>query len=99
LTLRSGRCFLSMDQQWLDNFREKLDQHHSWPSLYVFKFIVPTGKEGEVKLLFPRNTVTEKLSEHGKYTSVTAQVMMQSSEAVINIYIQASKIEGIVAAL
>ncbi|HEY9004668.1 DUF493 family protein [Ohtaekwangia sp.] len=86
-----------MDQQWLDNFRNKLDQHYTWPSLYIFKFIVPSGKEPEVKELFPLHTVTEKLSSHGKYTSITVQMMMPSSEAVIEVYVKASHIEGIVA--
>lgn len=93
----SGRCFLHMDQNWLNNFREKLDQHHVWPSLYIFKFIVPTGKEEEVKQLFSKHTVTEKLSKQGNYTSITAQMMMPSSEAVIEVYVKASEIEGIVA--
>jgi hypothetical protein len=86
-----------MDQQWINNFREKLDQHHTWPTLYMFKFIVPTGKEEEVKKLFPLQTTSEKLSSQGKYTSITIQMMMSSSDAVIEIYMKASKIEGIVA--
>lgn len=63
----------------------------------MFKFIVPTGKENEVKQLFPNHTVTEKLSHKGNYTSITIQMMMPSSEAVIEIYVRASKVEGIVA--
>ena len=86
-----------MDQEWLNSFREKLDQHYAWPSLYVFKFIVPTGQEDAVKKLFPNNVPTEKHSEKGNYTSVTIQTMMPSSEAVINIYQQASVIEGLIA--
>jgi uncharacterized protein len=86
-----------MDEQWIQNFREKLDQNHSWPSLYIFKFIVPKGKEDEVKQLFPNHIAAEKPSSRGNYTSVTVQVMAPSSDAVIDIYIKASTIEGIVA--
>ncbi|HEY3401932.1 MAG TPA: DUF493 family protein [Ohtaekwangia sp.] len=86
-----------MDQQWINGFREKLDQHYSWPSIYIFKFIVPAGKEQEVKQLFPMHTTTEKQSGKGNYTSITIQMMMPSSNAVIEIYERASKIEGIVA--
>jgi putative lipoic acid-binding regulatory protein len=86
-----------MDEQWISGFKTKLDQHHSWPSLYIYKFIVPTGKEDEVKKLFPNHTVTEKLSRNGNYTSLTIQVMEPSSEAVIAIYREAATIEGIVA--
>ena len=86
-----------MDKEWFESFREKLDQHYAWPSLYIFKFIVPKGKEEAVKKLFPNHSVTEKISKQGNYTSVTAQVMANSSDEVIRIYIAAASIEGIVA--
>jgi uncharacterized protein len=86
-----------MDKQWMTSFREKLDQHYAWPSLYMFKFIVPTGKEMEVKNLFPLHNTTEKQSKQGNYTSITIQMMMPSSDAVIAIYEQASGIEGLIA--
>lgn len=86
-----------MDETWVNSFRKKLDEHYAWPALYVYKFIVPTGQEELVKKLFPFHSVREKLSKQGKYTSVTIQVMMQSSDAVIEMYRRASEIEGIVA--
>lgn len=84
-------------QQWADSFREKLNQHYRWPALYIFKFIVPSGKEPEVKAMFPEKNVTEKLSSSGKYTSVTIELTMKSAEEVIAIYQQATKIEGLIA--
>ncbi|MBT1704654.1 DUF493 family protein [Chryseosolibacter indicus] len=86
-----------MDKQWIENFKLKLDQHYAWPSLYIFKFIVPTGKEDAVKRLFPQHEASEKHSTKGKYTSITIQMMMPSSEAVVDIYEQASTIEGLIA--
>lgn len=86
-----------MDQQWLMSFREKLDQHHAWPTLYIFKFIVPKGKEHEVKDLFPGHTTSDRPSRKGNYTSLSIEMMMPSSDAVIEIYEKASHIEGIVA--
>jgi uncharacterized protein len=87
---------MEMDNKWKDSFREKLDQHYSWPSLYTFKFIVPVGKENEVKNLFPKHIPTEKKSQNGNYTSITFQMMMISSDAVIEVYVQASVVQGIV---
>ena len=81
----------------MKSFKEKLDQHYAWPSLYMFKFIVPSGKEDEVKKLFPRHISSEKQSRKGKYTSVTVQMMMPSSEAVVSVYEQASAIDGLIA--
>lgn len=85
------------NQQWADSFREKLNQHYKWPTVFMFKFIVPSGKEPEVKALFLPEQVTEKLSANGKYTSVTVQLKMSSAEDVIAIYQQATKIEGLIA--
>lgn len=86
-----------MDQEWIESFREKLDNYYAWPSLYIFKFIVPRGKEPEVKKLFKLHDVTERPSRNGKYTSLTIQMMMPSSQSVIDVYQKASHIEGIIA--
>ncbi len=89
--------YFMMDQEWLNQFRDKLDKHHAWPSLYTFKFIVPKGKEDEVKRLFPQHFASERQSKNGNYTSITLQMMAQSSEAVIEVYVAVSTIEGIIA--
>jgi putative lipoic acid-binding regulatory protein len=86
-----------IDQKWLDSFREKLDNHYAWPSLYTFKFIVPKGKEEEVRKIFPMHTPSERASKNGNYTSFTVQTMMPSTDAVIDIYQNASDIDGIIA--
>jgi uncharacterized protein len=86
-----------MSEAWYVSFQEKLDQHYAWPSLYVFKFIVPKGKETELKILFPLHTAAEKASKNGNYTSITLQMMMRSSLAVIEVYKKIATIEGIIA--
>ena len=86
-----------MDEERIRSFREKLDQQHAWPSLYMFKFIVPSGKEGQVKELFPLHNTSERASKQGNYTSVTVQMMMPSADEVIEIYKKAAAIEGLIA--
>lgn len=86
-----------MDQEWINNFRVKLDEHYSWPALYIFKFIVPAGKEGDLKVLFPLHTSTDKQSTKGKYVSVTYEMMMPSSDSVIEVYQKAAAVEGLIA--
>lgn len=86
-----------MDQEWINNFRIKLDEHHSWPSIYIFKFIVPKGKETELKGLFPMHTSSDKVSTQGNYISVTFHMMMPSSDAVIEVYQRVSGVEGLIA--
>lgn len=98
--MSSGRFFIFMiimNELWFENFKIQLDQYYAWPALYTFKFIVPTGKETELKALFPNHTTTERPSKKGNYTSVTIDVMAPSSEAVVEYYKAATKIEGIVA--
>jgi uncharacterized protein len=78
-------------------FKEKLDSQHVWPSLYMFKFIVPKGIEQKILSLFPRNELTIKKSKKGNYISLTAKVMIGSSDEIIRIYKEAYKIEGVIA--
>ncbi|EOZ92160.1 hypothetical protein A33Q_4253 [Indibacter alkaliphilus LW1] len=78
-------------------FKEKLDAQTSFPSLYMFKFIVPKGREQEVAKLLPNNKIELKESSKGTYVSVTIKAMMSSSESIMEIYESASKIEGVIA--
>ena len=82
---------------WAESLRVKLDQHYTWPSLYTFKFIVPKEKVEDVKKLFPKHESTEKKSKNGNYTSITLQMMMPGSEAVIEVYSIAATVEGLIA--
>lgn len=79
------------------SFRERLDDNHAWPSLYMFKFIVPVGKEEEIEQLFPKNEVKAKHSSQGNYISLTAKLMINSSDEVINIYEKAYEVQGVIA--
>lgn len=85
-----------MDEVRKQSFRESLEQHYSWPALYTFKFIVPRGKEEELRVLFPRHEISEKESAGGKYVSLTIRMMVNSSEAVILVYERVQNIEGII---
>lgn len=78
-------------------FKNKLEEVHDFPTVYMFKFIVTEDKKNEIQQLFPNNELTFKPSSKGKYISVTAQVLMPSSGRVIEIYTEASKIKGLIA--
>ncbi|WPR75081.1 DUF493 family protein [Algoriphagus sp. NG3] len=79
-----------------EKFKEKLESSGEFPQLYMFKFIVPDGKENEVAALFPKHEVVTKRSSGGKYVSATIQAMMKDSDQIIKIYEQASEIEGLI---
>lgn len=86
-----------MPDERMTSFKEKLDAAYVWPSLYMFKFIVPQQRVQEVKVLFPNHVPTEKQSDKGKYTSITFSMMMPSSEAVVSVYQKVWHIEGLIA--
>lgn len=78
-------------------FREKLNQEHHWPCIYMFKFIVPKEKSSEILEMFPESEIKTKESKEGKYVSFTINQMIDSSDEVIKIYEEAHKIEGVIA--
>lgn len=84
-------------QESIESFREKLETEYEWPSLYTFKFIVPKEKVDAVRIIFKNHEVTEKKSSQGKYVSVTSKIMSESSQHIIDIYLEANKIEGLIA--
>jgi putative lipoic acid-binding regulatory protein len=86
-----------MTEEWTLSFKEKLDAVYVWPALYMFKFIVPNQRVEDVKLLFPNHVSSEKQSEKGKYTSITFNMMMPNSDAVVGVYLKVKHIEGIIA--
>ncbi|PTN39067.1 DUF493 family protein [Desulfonatronum sp. SC1] len=81
-----------------DQFRKLLDEQCQWPSVYTFKFIVPKARAEELLAVFrscPEVSVRE--SSQGKYLSVTANMLMSSSDGVVAVYEAVAGIEGIIA--
>ncbi len=70
-----------------------------WPSVYLFKFIVPNSKESveEVKSLFRQDALlSTQESKTGKFVSVGAKQKMKSAKDVIAVYHEAAKVKGII---
>jgi len=84
-----------MDQSTA-SFKEKLDNTYSFPSLYMFKFIVKPEQVSEIENLFTKHEVILKPSSGGKYVSTTVKIMASSSQEIIDHYKEAAKIEGII---
>ena len=79
------------------DFREKLDDQHTFPGLYIFKFIVPSESIKQVEDFWENGEVTKKPSSKGKYTSVTIKAQVANSDEIVDIYQRASDIEGCIA--
>ncbi|QYJ68294.1 DUF493 family protein [Flavobacterium litorale] len=87
-------------KEFYDRLKQKLSESTIWPAGYLFKFIVPTDTE---KILHIENAfngmgavIKTTKSKNGKYTSVSIDVRMKSSQAVIDKYIELSDVEGII---
>lgn len=74
-----------------------LDEHHAWPTVYTFKFIVKEACLEQTLNLIPAQVPTLKPSSKGTYVSVTWTVEMPSSEAVLAVYDRARAIDGLLA--
>ncbi|HET8859847.1 DUF493 domain-containing protein [Marivirga sp.] len=81
----------------IESFREKLEAVSEWPSLYMFKFIVATEKQDEIKNIFENHEIITKPSSKGKYVSLTIKMLANSSEQIIEKYIETNKVEGVIA--
>ena len=77
-------------------FKEKLESFGTFPMPYLFKFIVPFGKESEIAAIFPGEEVVLKPSSGGKYISTTIHKQVDSSDQVITLYEKAAQIEGVI---
>jgi hypothetical protein len=86
-----------MDNKF-EKLRELLLKDNNWPKVYMFKFIVAgdNSKIAQVESLFSTDSVIRtKESSGGKYISITVEELILNPQQIIDIYIQASKIEGI----
>ncbi len=87
-------------EEFYARLRDELNNTSSWPSEYLYKFIVPTDakKIEEIENAFDNMGAVIKTSQSktAKYTSVSINVTMQSPENVIEKYVEVSSIEGII---
>jgi putative lipoic acid-binding regulatory protein len=88
-------------EEFYAKLRSQLYDTALWPSVYLYKFIVPTSDDKIVGIenIFDNMgaVITTKKSRKGNYTSVSVNVKMQDPDAVIDKYKEvAEKIEGVI---
>jgi putative lipoic acid-binding regulatory protein len=83
-----------------DKLRALLNEQESWPTVYMFKFIVPADNRTiaivESKFSDEAN-ITLKASSTGKYYSITVREVMFSVDSIIDKYKEMEGIEGLMA--
>ncbi len=84
-----------------EKLKKQLVEGFSWPTVYMFKFIVPAQNKNLAQLesLFnsEESEISIRQSKTGKFISLTAKEMMLDADKVIDRYIAAESIEGIIA--
>lgn len=88
-------------EDFYKKLRHQLYETSSWPSEYLYKFIVPTSPEkiNQIEDLFNNlgAVITKKESGKGTYTSVSINLQMKDPDAVIDKYKEvAQKVEGVI---
>ncbi|GHA33078.1 DUF493 domain-containing protein [Salinimicrobium marinum] len=88
-------------EEFYAKLRSQLYDTALWPSVYLYKFIVPTSDDKIVGIenIFDNMgaVITTKKSRKGNYTSVSVNVKMQDPDSVIDKYKEvAEKIEGVI---
>jgi len=93
-----------MDSEKSDEFytrlKAQLEDSTTWPSNYLYKFIVPTDAEKikEIEDIFDNTgaVIESKKSKKGTYTSVSVTVNLENPDAVIKKYKEVGKVEGVI---
>ena len=87
-------------EDFYTRLRQQLEEDTEWPSVYLYKFIVPSALEkiAEIEAVF-NNTdavINTRDSSKGTYTSLSIRVTMDSAEDVVQKYLEVSKVEGVI---
>jgi uncharacterized protein len=88
-----------MTNQELDRFKEKLQETMTFPTVYMFKLIVPSENRtiALVENLFGEDADIHSIqSGKGKYTSITAKQVVIDVDEIIAIYKKANAISGVI---
>jgi uncharacterized protein len=87
-----------MTEEELEKFKQKLLESMTFPSVYMFKFIVASENRNIalVESLFDAEAdIHTKESGKGKYTSITAKQVVMNVDEILAVYKQAASIKGI----
>ena len=87
-------------REFYERLKKELDLSSTWPSIYLYKFIVPTDKENILRVEEAFDcmgaVIKTTKSKTGKFTSISVDVMMKDSQEIIDKYIEVSTIKGII---
>jgi uncharacterized protein len=87
-------------QEFYDRLQTELDRSNTWPTEYLFKFIVPSIDDNVEKVENAFNcmgaVIKTTKSKTGKFTSISVDVTVKDSQEIIQKYQEVATIKGIV---
>ena len=85
--------------EFYERLKEQLLENTSWPSTYLYKFIVPTDEEriAQIHDIFDNTgaVIESKKSKKGTYTSLSITVHLKNPDEVIIKYKEVAVVEGV----
>ena len=73
-----------------------LNETHTWPVEYLFKFIAKKEFVDQVLDLFPLEKIETNKSKNGNYISFSMKKVVKSAEEVLEIYEMIQTIKGVI---
>lgn len=87
-------------EEFYNKLKKQLEDTSSWPSNYLYKFIVPTSEDkiSQIQSIFDNTgaVIESKQSKKGTYTSISITVNLANADEVIQKYKEVGKIEGVI---
>ena len=86
--------------EFYQRFLKKLEISHSWPCMYMFKFIMPTNSTYVDELIsifkdFDIN-ISRKYSSNKNFLSISINTRLDLPEEVIKLYKKTSHFKGLI---
>ncbi len=87
-------------EAFYQRLKEQLMLTTTWPSTYLYKFIVPTEEDkiNTIHTIFDNAgaVIESRKSKKGTYTSISITVSMKDADAVIKKYKEVGEIKGVI---
>lgn len=91
---------MSKESEFYNKLKLSLEETTSFPTNYMFKFIIPTDKDKfkQIDNMFNKlgAVIRSKTSKNEKFTSLTILVDMSSPDEIIEKYKEVGTVEGVI---
>ncbi|MEA1787135.1 DUF493 family protein [Arenibacter sp. GZD96] len=87
-------------EEFYKRLKIQLAESSTWPSNYLYKFIVPSEAEKikQIQTIFDNTgaVIETKKSKNGTYTSISVTVNCKDPDAVIQNYKEVGEVKGVI---